>query len=160
MYSATAPQSIMVEASGTFRRGTIAVDILGYCSFSHTYTSARATSCQVPRQVFTVFVPTPSTFSTMLSFIVLGGVVLSYALLVRTLRYRRIEQIQKQHGATPLQFQGLNYKDAQAILGQLGLFECPWMFLSGKDFAFLRVGLQAPPDPVDTGPHSEQSPAH
>lgn len=67
------------------------------------------------------------------------GVVIVYTVLVRSLRYRRVEQMQEKYGKTPEQFKSLNYKDAQSILGQLGLYECPWMFLAGKDFAFLRV---------------------
>lgn len=73
----------------------------------------------------------------MLPYLILG--VVAYAVVVRSLRYRRVNASQKKHGATPSEFQNLNYKDAQSILGQLGLYECPWMFLSGKDFAFLRV---------------------
>jgi hypothetical protein len=75
----------------------------------------------------------------MLSYIFLIPVAISYLILVRSLRYRRIKQIQKQYGSTPADFKNLNYKDAQTIIGQLGLYECPWMFLTGKDFAFLRV---------------------
>lgn len=75
----------------------------------------------------------------MLSYLFLIPVALSYLILVRSLRYRRVKQIQKQHGSTPAQFKNLNYRDAQTILGQLGLYECPWVFLAGKDFAFLRV---------------------
>lgn len=63
----------------------------------------------------------------------------SYLVLVRILRYGRINELQKQHGSTPAQFKNLNYRDAQSIIGQMGLYECPWVFLSGKDFAFLRV---------------------
>lgn len=74
----------------------------------------------------------------MLSYLILGGLVV-YLALVRSLRYRRLKQIMKKHGATPTQFSNLNYKDAQSIVGQLGIYECPWMFLAGKDFAFLRV---------------------
>lgn len=67
------------------------------------------------------------------------GIVIVYAVLARILRYQRVEQMQKKYGKTPGQFETLTYKDAQSILGQLGLYECPWMFLAGKDFAFLRV---------------------
>jgi hypothetical protein len=74
----------------------------------------------------------------MLFYFLLPAVV-SYLVLVRTLRYRRVNQIQKQFGSTPEQFQNLNYRDAQTIIGKLGLYECPWTFLAGKDFAFLRV---------------------
>jgi hypothetical protein len=63
----------------------------------------------------------------------------SYLVLVRVFRYRRVRQIQKQYGSSPTEFEHLNYKDAQSILGQLGLYECPFVFLAGKDFAFLRV---------------------
>lgn len=75
----------------------------------------------------------------MSSYLLLIPVVISYLIVVRSLRYRRINQLQKQHGSTPEQFKSLNYRDAQTILGQMGLFECPWIFLAGKDFAFLRV---------------------
>lgn len=69
------------------------------------------------------------------------GVVIVYIILVRSLRYRRVDHLQKKYGETPEQFNSLDYKDAQSILGQLGLYECPWMFLAGKDFAFLRVSI-------------------
>ncbi|KAJ4423140.1 hypothetical protein N0V82_002269 [Gnomoniopsis sp. IMI 355080] len=74
----------------------------------------------------------------MLLYFMLGGAIV-YAVLVRSLRYRRVEKTQKKYGATPEQFKNLTYKDAQSIIGQLGLYECPWMFLAGKDFAFLRA---------------------
>ncbi|KAH7371371.1 hypothetical protein BKA66DRAFT_572865 [Pyrenochaeta sp. MPI-SDFR-AT-0127] len=75
----------------------------------------------------------------MLSYFLLVPLVVSYLVLVRSLRYRRVEQIQKKHGSTPEQFKNLNYRDAQTIIGQMGLYECPWVFLAGKDFAFLRA---------------------
>jgi hypothetical protein len=81
----------------------------------------------------------------MLFYFALLPVVVSYLILVRTLRYRRVNQIQKQFGSTPEQFKNLNYRDAQIIIGKLGLYECPWTFLSGKDFAFLRVRYPPPP---------------
>ncbi|CAI6233664.1 unnamed protein product [Periconia digitata] len=62
-----------------------------------------------------------------------------YLALVHRLRYARINDLQKRYGRTPAEFAGLGYKDAQAILGQLGLYESPWLFLAGKDFAFLRA---------------------
>lgn len=62
-----------------------------------------------------------------------------YLLTVRILRYRRVDALQKQFGYTYTQFQTIDYKDAQSILGNLFLLECPWVFLTGKDFAFLRV---------------------
>jgi len=74
-------------------------------------------------------------------YIFIVPVAFSYIIFVRSIRYRRVKQIQKKYGSTPAQFKNLNYRDAQTILGQLGLFECPWVFLAGKDFAFLRVGL-------------------
>ena len=72
-------------------------------------------------------------------YLLLFPVAISYFILVRTLRYRRISQLQAQHGADASQFTDLNYKDAQKIVGQMGLYEFPWIFLAGKDFAFLRV---------------------
>jgi hypothetical protein len=75
----------------------------------------------------------------MLLYLLLPSIVLSYAILVRSLRYRRINKLLKHHGATPAEFSNLHYRDAQTIIGQLGLYECPWTFLAGKDFAFLRV---------------------
>jgi hypothetical protein len=72
-------------------------------------------------------------------YIVLVPFLVVYIVLVRSLRYRRINELQKQHGTTPAEFFNLNYRDAQTIIGQLGLYECPWTFLAGKDFAFLRV---------------------
>lgn len=77
----------------------------------------------------------------MLSYFMFGGLIV-YAVLVRSLRYRRIEQTQKRYGTTPEEFKNLTYKDAQSIIGSLGLYECPWMFLAGKDFAFLRVSTR------------------
>lgn len=62
-----------------------------------------------------------------------------YFLLVRRLRYARIDALQDRYGRTAEEMKGLGYKEAQDVLGQLGLYECPWLFLSGKDFAFLRV---------------------
>lgn len=76
----------------------------------------------------------------MILGLVLVPVIISYIVVVRSLRYRRVAQAQEQHGSTPIQFQDLHYRDAQSIIGQLGLYECPWLFLAGKDFAFLRVG--------------------
>jgi hypothetical protein len=75
----------------------------------------------------------------MFSYLFLAPVLISYLAIVRSLRYRRINQLQKKHGFTLEQFKNLNYRDAQTIIGQLGLYECPWTFLAGKDFAFLRV---------------------
>jgi hypothetical protein len=49
----------------------------------------------------------------------LAPVLIGYLVLVRVLRYRRIEQIQKQHGYAPAEFEKLNYRDAQTIIGQL-----------------------------------------
>ncbi|KNG43950.1 duf2236 family protein [Stemphylium lycopersici] len=72
-------------------------------------------------------------------YMLLFAVAISYLILVRTLRYRRISQLQAQHGAISTQFADLKYKDAQKILGQMGLYEFPWVFLAGKDFAFLRA---------------------
>jgi hypothetical protein len=59
--------------------------------------------------------------STLVMFylLLLAPVLVSYLVLVRTLRYRRVEQIQKQHGSTPAEFENLNYRDAQTIIGQL-----------------------------------------
>jgi hypothetical protein len=57
--------------------------------------------------------------SKMIYFLLLAPVLLGYLVLVRTLRYRRIDQIQKQHGHTPTEFEKLNYRDAQTIIGQL-----------------------------------------
>jgi hypothetical protein len=62
--------------------------------------------------------PESSTFM-MLYLLLLVLVLVIYLVLVRTLRYRRVEQIQKQHGYTPAEFEKLNYRDAQTIIGQL-----------------------------------------
>jgi hypothetical protein len=75
----------------------------------------------------------------LFTYLFLIPVALIYLTIVRSLRYRRIQQLQKQHGSSPSRFKDLNYKDAQKIIGQMGLFEFPWIFLAGKDFAFLRV---------------------
>jgi hypothetical protein len=77
----------------------------------------------------------------LLTYVFFIPVVTIYLIVVRSLRYRRIQQLQKQHGSSSSQFKDLNYKDAQTIIGQMGLFEFPWIFLAGKDFAFLRVSL-------------------
>lgn len=55
----------------------------------------------------------------MVQYMWLAPLIVGYLVLVRVLRCRRIEQIQKQHGRTPAEFESLNYKDAQSILGQL-----------------------------------------
>jgi hypothetical protein len=55
----------------------------------------------------------------MIYLLLLAPVLIGYLVLVRILRYRRIEQIQKQHGYTPAEFEKLNYRDAQTIIGQL-----------------------------------------
>lgn len=66
-------------------------------------------------------------------------VITAYLLLVRHLRFKRVHGLQERYGYTYEQFKNLNYKDAQTISGTLLLLESPWMFLTGKDFAFLRV---------------------
>jgi hypothetical protein len=101
---------------------------------------------------FSKSVPPFSSLPTMVfPYFFLSSVVVGYLVLVRSLRYRRIQQLQKQHGSTQSQVVDLHYKDAQKIIGQMGLFEFPWIFLTGKDFAFLRVTLApylAPPKTV------------
>ncbi|CAA9964242.1 hypothetical protein PTMSG1_07601 [Pyrenophora teres f. maculata] len=72
-------------------------------------------------------------------YILLLPVVASYLVLAKALRYRRIAQLQTQYGSTAAQFANLDYKDAQKIIAQMGLYEFPWIFLAGKDFAFLRA---------------------
>jgi len=52
-------------------------------------------------------------------FIVLVPFFVVYLILVRSLRYRRINTLLKQHGSTPAAFSNLNYRDAQTIIGQL-----------------------------------------
>lgn len=52
-------------------------------------------------------------------FILLVPLFLIYLILVRSLRYRRINTLLKQHGSTPTAFSNLNYRDAQTIIGQL-----------------------------------------
>ncbi|KAH8719492.1 hypothetical protein GQ44DRAFT_741840 [Phaeosphaeriaceae sp. PMI808] len=75
----------------------------------------------------------------MLSSLYLVPVVIGYLAVVRFLRYRRIERTQKHYGYTPAEFKNLSYRDAQSIIAKMGLYECPWTFLAGKDFAFLRA---------------------
>lgn len=77
----------------------------------------------------------------LFQLIVGSSVLVGYLALVRYLRYRRIDGLQKKYGSNLKQFKDLNYREAQEILGQMGLFEFPWVFLAGKDFAFLRVSL-------------------
>ena len=72
-------------------------------------------------------------------YILLLPIAIGYLIFAKTLRYRRITQLQALHGSTSAQFANLDYKDAQKIIGQMGLYEFPWIFLAGKDFAFLRV---------------------
>lgn len=68
-------------------------------------------------------------------------VILSiYLLVVRHLRFRSIRALERKYGATTEQFKDIDYKDAQSILANLFLLEAPWLFLTSKDFAFLRVG--------------------
>jgi hypothetical protein len=55
----------------------------------------------------------------MMPYIVLVPVLVGYLVLVRVLRYRRINTLQGQHGFTPAAFAKLNYRDAQTIIGQL-----------------------------------------
>jgi hypothetical protein len=55
----------------------------------------------------------------MIYLLLLAPVLIGYLVLVRILRYRRVEQIQKQHGYTPAEFEKLNYRHAQTIIGQL-----------------------------------------
>lgn len=81
----------------------------------------------------------------LIAFAVIGVAI--YLFTVRHLRYRRINALQDRYGYTYKDFKDLNYKDAQAITGTLLLLESPWMFLTGKDFAFLRVSsLNPSPD--------------
>ncbi|KAI2485748.1 hypothetical protein Ptr902_04688 [Pyrenophora tritici-repentis] len=75
----------------------------------------------------------------MSPYILLLPVVVGYLALAKSLRYRRIAQLQAQYGSTAVQFANLDYKDAQKIIAQIGLYEFPWIFLAGKDFAFLRA---------------------
>lgn len=62
-----------------------------------------------------------------------------YLIVVRRLRFRGIRQLEKRYGATPEKFKHIDYKDAQNILANLFLLDAPWLFLTAKDFAFLRV---------------------
>lgn len=47
--------------------------------------------------------------------------------------------METQYGATPSDFRNLTYQEAQRIIGQAALWEFPYIFLTGKDFAFLRA---------------------
>lgn len=64
-----------------------------------------------------------------------------YLSIVHKLRFRAIRKLEKQYGSAPEEFKSINYKDAQAILANLFLLEAPWVFLTAKDFAFLRVSF-------------------
>jgi hypothetical protein len=55
----------------------------------------------------------------MSPYLLLVPVVVGYLVLVRVLRYRRINKLQQQHGYTSAEFAKLNYRDAQTIIGQL-----------------------------------------
>lgn len=65
----------------------------------------------------------------------------TYLLVVRHLRFRAIRALEEKYGATMDEFKNIDYKDAQGILANLFLLEAPWLFLTSKDFAFLRVCL-------------------
>lgn len=67
----------------------------------------------------------------MLPYLVFGGLVV-YVVLVRSVRYRHVKHTEQKYGSTPAEFMNLNYKDAQNIFGQLGLYECPWPSVLGK----------------------------
>ena len=77
--------------------------------------------------------PLPVVLST------LGILLATYFLIVRSLRFRAIEAQQKHYGRTPEEYGSIDYKDAQSILANLFLLEAPWLFLTSKDFAFVRV---------------------
>lgn len=64
-----------------------------------------------------------------------------YLLVVHKLRFRAIRKLEKQYGSASEDFKSIDYKDAQIILANLFLLEAPWVFLTAKDFAFLRVSI-------------------
>ena len=85
--------------------------------------------------------------SNMDSSILLSALVVlitTYMLTVLRLRFRAINDLQKRYGTTPEEFKDIDYKDAQNILVNLFLLDAPWLFLTAKDFAFLRVSYLIP----------------
>jgi len=75
----------------------------------------------------------------LLQLLICSAIVWIY--FVRRLRYQRIRILERKFGSDYKEFSSINYRDAQSILGQMAFLECPWTFLAGKDFAFLRVRL-------------------
>jgi len=69
----------------------------------------------------------------------LAVVATFYLITVRRRRFRSIRALERQYGATVDDFKTIDYKDAQTILVNLFLLDAPWLFLTAKDFAFLRV---------------------
>lgn len=67
------------------------------------------------------------------------AVAIAYLLTVRHLRFRAIRTLERKYGSTEEDFGDLDYKEAQKILVNLFMLEAPWLFLTAKDFAFLRV---------------------
>ncbi|TFK36375.1 hypothetical protein BDQ12DRAFT_610057 [Crucibulum laeve] len=78
-------------------------------------------------------IPTPVVISILLVLATL------YLFTVRRFRFRAVNEIQKRYGSTPEEYGNIDYKDAQSILANLFLLEAPWLFLTSKDFAFLRA---------------------
>lgn len=63
----------------------------------------------------------------------------AYLSTVRSLRFRAIQSLEERHAATQEVFRRLDYKETQKILINLFMLEAPWLVLTAKDFAFLRV---------------------
>jgi len=103
----------------------------------HAEGYSSTTNSPISMPISPVVLSSPFTRSTVVGCtIILFSVYLS---AVRYLRYQHIDKIQQKYGWTTAEFSKINYKDAQAILGNLFLLDSPWIFLQAKDFAFLRV---------------------
>ncbi|KAF9486452.1 hypothetical protein BDN70DRAFT_869998 [Pholiota conissans] len=88
---------------------------------------------------WTSFPPSFFGVNWPLTFSLLLVVCTTYLMAVRRRRFRAIRKLEERYGATPDRFKVINYKDAQNILANLFLLDTPWLFLTAKDFAFLRA---------------------
>jgi hypothetical protein len=69
---------------------------------------------------------------------------LSYLLLVRLLRYSRVNSLAKKLGYTSREsLKGMKNEDAQKIISSLAELEFPKVFLSSLQFALFKVSVMA-----------------
>jgi len=88
---------------------------------------------------FTVVLSLFSSIDRSIVLATLAVVATFYLITVCRRRFRSIRALERQYGATMDEFKTIDYKDAQTILANLFLLDAPWLFLTAKDFAFLRV---------------------